>query len=71
MYDFLESIKEEAGFSVRELILSVLCGVLLGLVAGILIGSRKNRPAKLPKKIYIKADKPDNEGFILNPEDYD
>ena len=40
MYDFFEDIKERAEISVRELILSIACGVLLGFVAGLLLGSR-------------------------------
>ena len=71
MYDFFEDIKERAEISIRELILSVSCGLLLGLVVGLLIGSRKNRPPKPPKKIIIRENPVNNEGFILNPEDYD
>ncbi|MCR5117278.1 MAG: hypothetical protein K6A97_07200 [Lachnospiraceae bacterium] len=71
MYDFFEDIKERAEISVRELILSIACGVLLGFVAGLLLGSRKNRPPKPPRRIIIKETPEKNEGFILNPEDYD
>lgn len=71
MYDFLEEIKEKAEISIRELILSVSCGVLLGLVVGLLIGSRKNHPPKPPRRIIIKENPEKTEGFILNPEDYD
>lgn len=71
MYDFLESIKESAEVSKRELILGVTCGVLAGVIVGIAIGMQKNRLPKAPKKIIIKEAPQKEEAFVLTPEDYD
>jgi len=71
MYEFLESIKESAEVSKRELILGVTCGALAGVIVGIAIGMQKSRPPKAPKKIIIKEAPKTQESFVLNPEDYD
>ena len=70
MYDFLESIKESAEISRRELILGISCGVLIGFIIGLLFGFGKNN-IKSSGKIIIKEAPKKDDGIVLSREDYD
>ena len=74
MYEFLETIKENAELSKRELILGITCGFLAGIILGILIGRKPPKDSKASKrccKTEVIIPREECAPIKLNPEDYD